>query len=158
MGQCPNNMTIDETDKRILRAVQADASLSMDALSDRVGLSRNACWRRLKALEEAGVIRGRVTLLDPARLGCGLQALVMMRVAGHDPDWMTRFSRALQALPEIVAAYRMTGDLDYVLRVRVTDIADYDRVYKTLIARVPVSDISASFVMEEIKDTTEMPI
>lgn len=149
---------LDDTDKRILRAVQRDAGLSMDALADRVHLSRNACWRRLRLLEQSGVIRGRVTLVDPEAVGCGLQVLVMLRISSHDAAWMKRFDAAVQALPEIVGAFRMTGDLDYVLRVRVADMAGYDRFYKALIARVPVSDISASFVMETLKDTTEVPV
>lgn len=130
----------------------------MDALSEKVHLSRNACWRRLRLLEEAGVIRGRVCLVDPDAVGCGLQVLVLLRISSHDPAWMTRFNAAVQSLPEIVGAFRMTGDLDYVLRVRVADMGGYDRFYKALIAKVPVTDISASFVMETLKDTTEVPV
>lgn len=149
---------LDDIDKGILRAVQKDAALSMDALADRVHLSRNACWRRLRLLEEASVIRGRVALVDPEAAGCGLQVLVLLRVSTHDRAWMARFNAAVQSLPEIVGAFRMTGDLDYVLRVRVADMGGYDRFYKALIAKVPVSDISASFVMETLKDTTEVPL
>lgn len=149
---------MDDIDRAILRQVQKNASLSMDVLSDRVNLSRNACWRRLRALEHAGVITGRVTLVDPVAVGRGLQVLVLIRTSAHDPDWMTKFDSVVRAMPEIVGAHRMSGDLDYVLRVRVRDVADYDRFYKDLIGRVPVSDISASFVMEDIKDTTEIPV
>lgn len=149
---------LDSIDHAILRQVQKDASLSMDTLSDRVNLSRNACWRRLRALEEAGVIRGRVALVDPEKVGKSLQVLVLIRTSTHDPDWRQVFDAAVRAMPEIVGAHRMSGDLDYVLRVRVRDVADYDRFYKDLTRRVPVSDISASFVMEDIKDTTEIPV
>jgi Lrp/AsnC family transcriptional regulator len=149
---------IDEIDRRILGLLQQDASLTADEISDRVALSRNACWRRIKAMEDAGVIRGRVVLADPARVGCPLEVLVMVRTNAHDADWMARFSRAVRIMPEIVAAYRMTGDLDYVLRARVADVPAYDAFYKRLIAQVPVSDISASFVMEEIKSTTALPL
>ena len=149
---------LDDVDRRILRAVQRDAALSMDALSEAVHLSRNACWRRLRALEEAGVIRGRVVLIDPDKVGAQLQVMVLMRTSSHDPSWMQRFDAAVRAMPEITGAFRMSGDLDYLLRVRVRDVADYDRFYKDLIRRVPVSDISASFVMESIKDTTEIPV
>lgn len=154
----PEMVELDSIDHAILRALQKDASLSMDALSEAVHLSRNAAWRRVKALEAAGVIRGRVALLDAEKLGCGLHVLVMIRTAQHDPDWLAQFGRAVRALPQIVSAYRMTGDLDYVLRVRLRDMAAYDAFYKDLTSRVPVSDISASFVMESIKDTTELPV
>ena len=149
---------LDDIDRQILEAVQQDAGLSMDALSERVNLSRNACWRRLKALEDTGVIRGRVTLLNADKVGQGLQVMVLMRTSSHDPGWMQRFDAAVRAMPEITGAFRMSGDLDYLLRIRVRDVADYDRFYKDLIRRVPVSDISASFVMESIKDTTEIPL
>lgn len=130
----------------------------MDALASRVHLSRNACWRRMRALEEAGVIKGRVALVDPDAVGRGLQVLLLIRVNAHSPGWMEKFDAAVRSLPDIIAAYRMTGDLDYVLRVRVADVADYDRFYKELITRVEVSDISASFVMETIRETTEIPM
>lgn len=149
---------LDDIDRRILSALQRDATLSMDALAEAAGLSRNACWRRMRRMEEAGVIRGRVVLLDPAQVGCPLQAFVMVRTKSHDAAWMESFNRAIAILPEIVGAHRMSGDLDYVLRVRVADVPAYDAFYKKLIARVPLSDISASFVMEDIKDTTALPL
>ncbi|TFL20127.1 Lrp/AsnC family transcriptional regulator [Jannaschia formosa] len=148
----------DETDRRILRALQVDAGQSLDVLSERVHLSRNACWRRVKRLEEAGVIRARVAVLDAASLGLGLAVFVLIRVGAHEPGWLERFQAAVAAMPEIQGAHRMTGELDYVLRVRVRDVADYDRFYKALIARVPVADISASFVMEDIVDRTALPV
>ena len=151
-------MNLDDIDRKILSALQRDATLSMDALAERAGLSRNACWRRMRQMEEAGVIRGRVVLLDPALVGCALQVFVMVRTNSHDAAWMEKFDRAVRILPEIVGAHRMTGDLDYVLRVRVADVPAYDALYKKLIALVPLSDISASFVMEDIKDTTELPL
>ncbi len=152
------NQSIDEIDKRILSVLQKDASLSADALSERVGLSRNACWRRVRLLEEAGVIRGRVALLDPAKVDCPLEVIILVRTSNHDADWMDRFQRTVRAMPEVVGAYRMTGDLDYLLRVRVADVPAYDAFYKRVIAQVPVSDMSASFVMEEIKETTALPL
>ncbi|WP_424177457.1 Lrp/AsnC family transcriptional regulator [Yoonia sp. TsM2_T14_4] len=150
--------TIDETDRRILQVLQTDASLSVDDISAAVHLSRNACWRRIKALEQAGVIRARVALVDPAKVGVPLMAMVLIRTNAHDAQWMDQFQTALRALPEVVGAYRMTGDLDYVLRVRVADVPAYDAFYKRLTARISVSDISASFVMEEIKETTAVPL
>ncbi|WP_109562544.1 Lrp/AsnC family transcriptional regulator [Jannaschia seohaensis] len=151
-------LELDEMDRRILRALQSDAAQGLEALSERVHLSRNALWRRVKRLEEAGVIRGRVAVLDPAALGLGLSVFVMIRAGSHEPGWLERFQAAVTSLPEIQGAHRMTGELDYVLRVRVRDVADYDRFYKALIARVPVADVSASFVMEDIVDRTTLPI
>ena len=148
---------IDDTDRRILQVLQRDSSISMDALSDAVNLSRNACWRRVRQMEQADIIRARVALVDPKALGLGLLVFVMIRTASHAPDWLVQFEAAVKALPEIVGAHRMSGDLDYVLRVRVADVADYDRFYQRLIARVPIAEISASFVMDNIKDTTVLP-
>lgn len=149
---------LDKFDIQILDSLQQDSSLSMDELAQRARLSRNACWRRMKRLEEDGYIRGRVVLLDPEKLGCGLSAFVMIRASSHDPGWMRRFDRAVNALPQIVSAHRMAGDLDYILRVRLCDVAAYDEFYKDLIGRVPLLDISASFVMEDIKETTALPL
>ncbi|MGC3937202.1 Lrp/AsnC family transcriptional regulator [Roseobacter sp. EG26] len=151
-------LKIDETDRRILSFLQRDASQSLDALSDAVNLSRNACWRRIKALEAAGVISARVTLLDPNALGLGLMVFMMIRTNAHAPDWLEAFKKATQSMPEILGVYRMTGDLDYLIRARVADMADYDRLYQALIRRVPLSDVSASFVMEQIKDTHQLPL
>ena len=150
--------SLDVIDRRLLRVLQSDATLSMDVLADAVGLSRNACWRRVKLLEQDSVIRARPTLLDPDALGCSLMAVVLIRTNAHDAEWRDQFQRAISAMPQIVSAYRMTGDLDYMLRVRVADMAAYDQFYKALTARVPVSDISASFVMEFLKETTELPV
>jgi Lrp/AsnC family transcriptional regulator len=150
--------TLDDFDKAILRILQRDASQSVEAIAEKVNLSRNACWRRIKLMEEAGIITGRVALADPAKLGCPLEAIVMIRAGRHDADWLDRFHKAVRAMPEVVGAYRMTGDLDYLLRVRVADVPAYDAFYKRVIARIPLSDISASFVMEEIKETTALPI
>jgi Lrp/AsnC family transcriptional regulator len=149
---------IDGTDRRILRLMQDDATLSVDQLSEQVSLSRNACWRRVKVLEEAGVIARKVALLNPYDLGLSLHAIVMIRASAHTADWTAQFQDAVKYMPEIMGAYRTTGDLDYVLRVRVADITAYDRFYKDLTGRVDIADVSASFVMEEIKDTTALPI
>lgn len=149
---------IDDLDRRILSVLQQDASLSMDALSEAVSLSRNACWRRVRRLEETGVITGRVTLVDAGRVGLPLTAFVLIRAGRHDEGWLAAFSRVVQAIPQIQSAQRLSGDLDYILRIRLASMADYDRVYKDLISRVPLSDVSASFVMEDIKDTTALPV
>ncbi len=149
---------LDETDLRILRALQQDASSSMDALAEAVHLSRNACWRRVKAMEASGTIRRRVAIVDPGAVGLGLSVHVLVRTNRHDVEWLTAFDRAVRELPEIIGAHRMAGDIDYVLRVRVRDVPAYDAFYQALIARVPISDISASFVMDDIVDTTALPL
>lgn len=149
---------IDDADRRILKQLQRDAGQSLDQLGAAVGLSRNACWRRVRAMETAGIIRGRVCLLDPEKLGLGLSVIMQIRTNQHAPDWLARFSSATRDMPEILGVYRMTGDLDYLIRARVSDMKDYDRLYRQLIRKIPLSDVSASFVMEEIKETTELPL
>ena len=150
--------TLDAQDRKILTELQRDAAQSLDHLGDTVGLSRNACWRRIKALEYSGILTNRVALVDPAKVGLGLMVFMQIRTGSHDPTWQTEFSRATNAIPGILSVYRMTGDLDYLVRARVADMADYDRLYQHLIKRLPVADISASFVMEEIKDSTALPL
>ncbi|MBX3577306.1 MAG: Lrp/AsnC family transcriptional regulator [Rhizobiaceae bacterium] len=149
---------VDTIDRRILAELQRDGTLSVDQLSERVGLSRNACWRRVRQMEDAGIITGRVALVDADKLGLGLSVFILIRTSNHDPDWLTKFRAAATSLPEITGVYRMSGDLDYVLRARVADVKAYDRLYQRLIAKVPLSDVSASFVMEEIKETTVVPV
>lgn len=151
-------MGLDETDRKILRQLQRNADTSLDALSEQVGLSRNACWRRIKRMEESGLIKARVALLDAARLGLSLTVFIQVRAARHSADWAARFARATRALPQITGVYRMSGDLDYLIRAVVADMADYDRLYQTLISQVDMADVSASFVMEDIKHTTELPL
>lgn len=149
---------IDAIDRRILAELQRDGSLSVDQLSERVGLSRNACWRRMKRLEDDRVIAGRVALVDAEKVGLGLSVFILVRTSRHDPDWLKLFRDAVTSLPEITGVYRMSGDLDYILRARVADVKAYDRLYQRLISRVPLTDVSASFVMEEIRDTTILPM
>ncbi|WP_340109297.1 Lrp/AsnC family transcriptional regulator [Pikeienuella sp. HZG-20] len=151
-------MDIDEIDRRILRQLQRDCALPLEELGARIGLSRNAVWRRVKRLDEAGIIRRRVALLAPETVGRGLQVFIAVRTSAHEPDWLERFAKAVRDMDEIIGAYRMTGDLDYLIRARVADISDYDALYQRLIRRVPMADVSASFVMEEIKETTALPL
>jgi Lrp/AsnC family transcriptional regulator len=149
---------IDTIDRRILAELQRDGTLSVDQLSERVSLSRNACWRRVKRLEEDGIITGRVALVDAEKIGLGLSVFILVRTSRHDPEWLKAFRDAVTSLPEITGVYRMSGDLDYVLRARVADVKAYDRLYQRLIAKVPLTDVSASFVMEEIRETTVLPV
>ena len=151
-------MTFDTIDIRLLNAVQQDASQSLDALGETVGLSRNACWRRIKAMEEAGVITARVALVDPKAVGLGLMVFMQIRTHSHDPAWQAQFKRATRTIPGILSVYRMTGDLDYLIRARVADMDGYDALYQQLIAQVPIADVAASFVMEDIKDSTALPL
>ncbi|MGB6119005.1 MAG: Lrp/AsnC family transcriptional regulator [Mesorhizobium sp.] len=149
---------LDAIDRRILAELQRDGSLSVEQVSERVNLSRNACWRRIRRLEDDRVITGRVALVDAEKIGLGLSVFVMVRTSSHDPAWLKAFREAIVTLPEITGVYRMSGDLDYVLRARVADVKAYDRLYQRLIAKVPLTDVSASFVMEEIRDTTVLPV
>lgn len=149
---------IDKSDKRILAELQRDATLSLDALSEKVALSRNACWRRIQQMEAAGIIKGRITLLDPAALNLALNVFIVVRTGRHSSEWAEAFRAAVSDIPEITGAYRTAGDIDYILRARVPDVAAYDRLYQRLIARVDMTDVSASFVMEELKDTHELPL
>jgi Lrp/AsnC family transcriptional regulator len=148
----------DEFDRKILNALQADAAISLDRLGETIGLSRNACWRRVKAMETSGVITNRVALIDPIKVDLGLMVFMQVRTNSHDPKWQRDFSNATNAISGILSVYRMTGDLDYLIRARVSDMADYDRLYQQLITRLPIADIAASFVMEEIKDSTALTL
>ena len=149
---------IDDIDRRILTELQRAADLPLDQLGERVGLSRNACWRRVKAMEASGVIRQRVALLDAEKLGLGLTVFMQIKAARHDAEWLERFARATRTMPEVQGVYRMTGELDYLIRAKVADMKGYDRLYQRLVAKVPMGDVSASFVMEEIKETTALPL
>jgi len=148
----------DTIDRKILQELQQDAALSLDQLGARVNLSRNACWRRVRALEEAGVVTGRVALVAPDKVGLGLMVFMQIRAHSHDPDWQAKFKSATRTIAGILSVYRMTGDLDYLIRARVRDMAGYDALYQQLIHLVPVADVAASFVMEEIKDSTALPL
>ena len=149
---------LNELDRKILNALQADAAISLDQLGETIGLSRNACWRRVKAMETSGVITKRVALIDPIKVDLGLMVFMQVRTNSHDPKSQLDFSNATNAISGILSVYRMTGDLDYLIRARVSDMADYDRLYQQLITRLPIADIAASFVMEEIKDSTALTL
>ncbi|MBV8838257.1 MAG: Lrp/AsnC family transcriptional regulator [Alphaproteobacteria bacterium] len=149
---------MDAIDRKLLDLLQRDASLSLDQLSERAALSRNACWRRIKRLEDDGVIKARVTLLNPKSINVGLTAFIALRTTEHSAKWLDQFSRAVRDIPEIVGVYRLTGDLDYLLQAVIPDVAAYDSLYKRLISKITLADVSSSFVMEEIKATTVLPL
>ena len=149
---------MDTTDRKLLDILQQNAALSLDDLSERVGLSRNACWRRVKRLEDEGIIKARVTLLDADSINVGLTAFIALRTTEHSAKWLDQFAKAVRGIPEIIGVYRMTGDIDYLLQVVIPDVAAYDRLYKRLISKITLADVSSSFVMEEIKSTTVLPL
>jgi Lrp/AsnC family transcriptional regulator len=150
-------VAIDATDRRILRVLQRDATLSLADLSERVNLSRSACWRRLNKLESTGVIRDRVTLLDSSAVGLPLTVFVTIRTNQHNQRWAQRFREVVEGIPGVLEVYRMGGDVDYLLKAVVADMPDYDRLYQELI-EADLFDVSAGFVMEEIKRTTALPL
>ena len=149
---------MDQIDRKILAALQEDAGRPVADIAAAVGLSQSPCWRRIQKLEVDGVIQRRVALLDAAKLNVGVMVFVAVRTSRHDLDWIETFARAVTDIPEVVEFYRMSGEVDYLLRVVVPDIAAFDAVYKRLIARVPLSDVTSSFAMEQIKYTTALPL
>ncbi|KAB0677247.1 Lrp/AsnC family transcriptional regulator [Aureimonas leprariae] len=149
---------MDSLDKKILRLLQGDATLAVSDVAKRIGLSTTPCWRRIQKLEEDGVIRRRVAVLDPARVNLGVTVFVAIRTNSHSIEWLRRLSEVVHDFPEVVEFYRMSGDVDYLLRVVVPSIAAYDAFYKRLIARIDIRDVSSSFAMEQIKYTTELPL
>ena len=149
---------LDINDIKILRQLQKNASLSIEEISDRIALSRNACWRRIRRLEDDGIINKRVAIVNAEALDLGQMVIVLISTNSHDPKWLSLFRAAITEMPEIMGAHRMSGDLDYILRVRVRDVRAYDKFYQRLISKVPISNVSASFVMEDLKDSTELPL
>lgn len=152
------DIVLDAVDRRILRELQADATVPIADLAERVGLTQTPCWKRVKRLTDAGVITRRVALLDPEKLDLGLAVFVSVRTSRHDQEWLDLFASAASAMPEVVEFYRLSGDTDYLLKVRVKDIAAYDAFYRRLIARAPLADVSSAFAMEQIKSTTALPV
>jgi Lrp/AsnC family transcriptional regulator len=149
---------IDSTDAKILGLLQKDATLTVAELGERIGLSTTPCWKRVKRLEDEGFIERRVALLNRAKIGVNVTVFVSIRTNQHDDAWLAEFARATASLPEIVELYRMSGDVDYLLKVVVPDIEGYDRFYKKLIKAVKLTDVSSAFAMEQIKYSTEMPL
>ena len=149
---------MDDIDRGILASLQHDVTLSLAEIAKRVGLSPTPCWRRIQKLEESGVIRKRVALLDAAKLNVGVTVFVAIRTSEHSLEWLEKFARTVVEFPEVVEFYRMSGEIDYLLRVIVSDIKAYDDFYKRLIGKVALFDVSSSFAMEQIKYTTALPL
>lgn len=151
-------LSLDAIDRKLLEWVQADATQPLTQLAEACGLSTSLCWRRLQRLKEAGVITRQVTLLDPDKVNVGVTVIVSVRTSVHTQEWFERFRATCEAIPEVVEFYRMSGDIDYLLRVVVPDIKAYDAVYKRLIDGTQLHDVSSSFAMERLKYTTALPL
>ena len=149
---------MDDIDRSLLEILQQNATLSIAQMAERVGLSPTPCWKRIQKLEAAGVITRRVAVVDPDRVGVGLSVLVSIEAGEHTPEWLERFSLGIGTLPEVMEAYRVAGDVDYVLRVAVADMAEYDAFYKRLIAIAPMKNVTSRFAMERLKHTTAYPL
>ena len=149
---------MDKQDLKILDLLQKDGSLPAAQIADRVALSKVPCWRRIQRMQEDGIIRQTVALLDARRLNVGTTVFVMMRTANHSAAWFERFQKAVRDIPEIIEIYRMSGEVDYLLKVVTTDIEGYDRFYKKLIKTAQLTGVSSAFSMEQIKCTTALPL
>jgi Lrp/AsnC family transcriptional regulator len=149
---------MDAIDRKILAVLQENAALSVAEIGSRVGLSSTPCWKRIQRLEADGVIQKRVALVDQDRIGLGISVFVSIETGDHSQDWLDKFAKTVTAMPEVMEFYRMAGDVDYMLRVVVPDIAGYDAFYKRLISTVPLKNVTSRFAMEKIKSTTAMPI
>jgi len=149
---------LDEMDIKILAILQADCTRPVAEIGKEVGLSTTPCWRRIQKLEEAGVIQRRVAVLDAKQVNAGVTVFIQVKTDQHNLEWLERFRTAIGDLPEVVEAYRMSGEVDYLLRVVVPDIAGYDAFYKRLISRLEIAKVSSSFAMEQMKYSTELPL
>jgi Lrp/AsnC family transcriptional regulator len=149
---------MDSVDRKILGLLQQDASLTVKQIAARVHLSATPCWKRIQKLESEGYIRARVALLDPKMINADVTVFVAIKAAQHTTEWIERFSGAVSEMPEVMEIYRMSGEIDYLLRVAVGSISDYDAFYKRLVDRIELSDVTSSFAMEQIKYTTALPV
>jgi Lrp/AsnC family transcriptional regulator len=145
---------MDQIDRKILTVLQGDANISIAELADKVGLSQTPCWKRIQKLEQSGVIIKRVALVAPEKIGLGLTVFVQIETADHSGPWLEKFAQMVSSMPEVMEFYRMAGDVDYMLRVVVADMAAYDTFYKKLIETIPLKNVTSRFAMERIKATT----
>ena len=149
---------LDLIDRKIVAELMRDATLPVAQIADRVGLSQTPCWKRIQKLEASGVIEKRVALANPQELGLGLTVFVAIEAPDHSPDWRDAFAAAVEKLPEIMEVWRMAGEMDYLLRVAVSDMAAYDLLYRRLTDAVPIRNITSHFAMERLRHTTAYPI
>lgn len=146
----------DKIDRKILDLLQ-ERDRPVAVLAEEVGLSQTPCWRRIRRMENAGIIRERVTLVDPKKMGVPMTIFISVIAPRHETAWLVKFRKLLESIPEIVEAYRLTGTVDYILKAMVPDIATYDQVYKTMIEQLEFTQVSSSISMEELKFTTAVP-
>ncbi|MEO1793097.1 MAG: Lrp/AsnC family transcriptional regulator [Pseudomonadota bacterium] len=151
-------MSLDAMDLKILAILQEDATQPVAEIGKAVGLSTTPCWRRIQKMEEAGIIRKRVVLVDQDSVRAGVTVFVSIKTDQHNAEWLKRFNAAVEAFPEVVEFYRMSGEVDYLLRVVVPDIKSYDAFYQKLIAKIDISKVASAFAMEQIKYTTALPL
>jgi Lrp/AsnC family transcriptional regulator len=149
---------IDAKDEAIIISLQNDATISVAAIGEQVGLSQNACWRRIKKLEDEGVLKNRAVLFDAEKLGYPLTVYALIRVREHSTEWLDALTEVLKDVPEIVEFHRMSGDLDYLAKILAKDMKHYDQIYKRIISIGSITDMSSSFLMEEIRSTSAIPI
>jgi Lrp/AsnC family transcriptional regulator len=149
---------LDATDRKILAILQDDASLSVADVAARVNLSQTPCWRRIQKLTDSGVITKRVALVDPDALGLGLTVFVEIETGDHSKEWLGKFAAAIKEMPEVMEIYRMAGDVDYMLRITVPNMAAVDTFYQRLISMVPLKNVTSRFAMERVKYTTAYPV
>ncbi|APG61560.1 transcriptional regulator [Sphingorhabdus lutea] len=151
-------MNLDDTDRKILNVIQQDSNIALARLAEMVGMSQTPCWKRVKKMEDAGIITGRVALVDREKVGLGVTVFVSVRTNQHEEKWLENFSSIIRDIPEVTEFYRMSGDVDYLLKIICADIADYDRIYRKMIRSAQMGDVSSSFAMEQIKYTTAIPL
>ncbi len=149
---------LDDLDRNILVLLQQDAGLPLDEIARRVGASKTPVWNRIRKLRASGVIKAEVAILDPDKLGLESCFFVLIRTSQHDADWLDRFLKAVQSRPEVLEAHRLAGDIDYILKVRVTNAHGYDVFYRSLIKEVSIFNVTSALSMEEIKSTTALPL
>jgi Lrp/AsnC family transcriptional regulator len=151
-------LVIDQIDRRILELLQRDSTMSVAAIAEKINLTSTPCWRRIQRLEQAGYILRRVAVLDREKLNCGLTAFIVVRTANHSIEWLQNFHSVVAEMPEVLEFHRLSGDIDYLIRVVTPDMKSYDQFYKKLIGKITLFDVSSMFSMEEIKSSTELPL
>ncbi len=149
---------LDRIDRKILNLLQQNASLPLEDIASKVNLSKTPCWNRIKKLERDGIIKGRVALLDPEKVNLDTTVFLMLQAREHSIEWMEQFSRQIKSMPQVVSCYRMSGSIDYIVQIRVESVAAYDRFYKRLLQSIPLTDVSSSFALEEVKFSTFLPL
>lgn len=152
------NISLDSVDRKILHLLQHDASLTIKQIAEKVHLSPTPCWKRIQRMEEEGVIRSRVALLNPEMVDAGITVFLAIKTDKHNAEWSQKFAEVMSSFPEIVEIYRMSGEVDYLLRIVVPDIPAYDALYKSIIGRIDITDMTSMFAMEQMKYTTALPV